>query len=101
MSKNITEKHITEYTNLLNKKGEDGFYRHAVATGIKSSVKNDHPEIEILSLSESFFLLNRQTGIQLYSTFGRIFRRAAHTLYRQFNKEKEDKIISKKFLRAV
>lgn len=100
MAKNITEKHIEEYKKILDKKGEEGFYRHAVATGIKLSVKTDHPEIDMLDLADCFLLLNRQTGEPLYSDFARIFRRAAHTLFRQFNKE-EDKQISKKFLRAV
>lgn len=100
MVKNITEKHIEEYTKLLDKKGEDGFYRHVVAVGIKRSTQDEHPEIQTLHMSDAFFLLNRQTGDNLYSIFGRLFRRAAHTLYRQFNKE-EDKKVSKKFLRAV
>ncbi|SRR6266581_2514962 len=100
MAKNITEKNIVEYKKLLDKKGEDGFYRYSVATGIKLSVSKPNPHLEILELSEAMLLLNRQTGDEIYSIFSRIFRRAAHTLYRQFNKE-EDKKISKKFLRAV
>lgn len=100
MAKNITEKHIAEYKILLDKKGEEGFYRHAVATGIKLSITKKNPEVDMLELSECCLLLNRQTGDQLYATFSRIFKRAAHTLFRQFNKE-EDKKISKKFLRAV
>jgi hypothetical protein len=100
MAKQITEKHISEYKILLDKKGEEGFYRHAVATGIKLSVTKKNPEIDMLELSDACLLLNRQTGEELYSIFSRIFRRAAHTLFRQFNKE-EDKKVSKKFLRAV
>jgi len=101
MAKNITEKHIEEYTKILDKKGEDGFYRHAVAVGIKQSTRNPTPQIDMLELSDAFFLLNRRTGENLYSTFGKLFRRAAHTLYRQFNKEDANKPINKKFLRAV
>ena len=100
MAKNITEKHIIEYKKILDKKGEEGFYRHAVATGIKLSIKTQTPYVDIQELSEAFLLLNRQTGELLYSDFARIFRRAAHTLFRQFNKD-DDKKISKKFLRAV
>lgn len=100
MAKNITEKHIAEFKTLLEKKGEEGFYRHAVATGIKLSVKKPHPEIDMIELSEGFLLLNRQTGENLYSIIARIFKRAAHKLYRQFNKE-DDKLVSKKFLRVV
>jgi hypothetical protein len=100
MAKNITEKHITEYKKLLDKKGEEGFYRHAVATGIKLSIQTPTPHVDMIELSDAFLLLNRQTGEEIYSNFSRIFRRAAHTLYRQFNKE-EDKKINNKFLRAV
>ena len=100
MAKNITDKHITEYKNILDKKGEDGFYRHVVAVGIKQSITIKNPENDLIQLSEAFFLLNRQTGENLYHTLGKLLRRAAHKLYRQFNKEETTKI-SKKFLRAV
>ena len=100
MAKSISEKNIIEYKKLLEMKGEDGFYRHAVAFGIKESIQTPNPENEMLEMSEAFFLLNRRTGEDLYNTFGKIFRRAAHTLFRQLKKEETAKP-SKKFLRVV
>lgn len=100
MAKKITEKHIAEYKILLDKKGEEGFYKHAIATGIKLSGKIKNPEDDMLQVADAFLLLHRQTGENLYLNFSRIFRRAAHSLYRIFNK-KDDKQINKKFLQAV
>ena|ERR1700748_278175 len=100
MAKKIPEKQLTEFKELLEKKGEEGFYHHAVATGVKLSTKIKNPEVEMMQLSEACLLLNRQTGENLYAIFAKVFKRAAHKLYRQFNKE-EDKTVSKKFLRVV
>lgn len=100
MTKNISDESIKNYTEKLNKKGEEGFYRHLVAVGIKRSVDISHPEIEMSQLSDSFLLLFRRTGIELYDLFYKLFRRAAHTLYRQFNRDKTSKI-NNKFLHAV
>ena len=101
MAKNISEESIKNYTEKLNKKGEDGFYRYLIAIGIKRSVNIDHPENEFLELADAFLLLFRRTGEQLYDKFYALFRRAAHKLYRQFNKSNVKDKVNNKFLRAV
>lgn len=100
MAKKISEESIKNYTEKLNKKGDDGFYRHLVAIGIKRSVDIKFPELEMEEMAEAFLLLFRRTGEQLYDKFYKLFRRAAHTLYRQFNKNEKSKAHNK-FLHAV
>lgn len=89
------------YLQLLKNKGEVGLYRHVVGTGVMRSVKERNPEIEILNLSESFFSLFRSTGNDDYFKIGRILRRAANKLYRQFLRINKDKEVNLKFLNVV
>lgn len=101
MAKNISEESVKNYTEKLNKKGEDGFYRYLVAVGIKRSVEVANPEIEMMELGDAFLLLFRRTGDEIYDKFYKLFRRAAHCLYRQFNKNDNKDKKYNKFLRAV
>lgn len=86
------------YINMLKKYGENGLYRKAIGLSvIKYASDFKNPEIELLNISESFFLLYRRKGEDIYFTIGKIFRRAAHTLYRNLQKEADNK----RFIRAV
>lgn len=101
MVENISEERIKNYIQQLTERGEDGFYRHLIAIGIKRSIHIKDPQVEILNTSEGFLLLFRKTGDKIYDKFYRLFRRAAHTLYRQFNKKEAKSKQSNRFLHAV
>lgn len=89
------------YVSILKSKGEEGLYRHVVGTGVMRSVKVPNPEIEILDMSEAFFALFRRSGDDNYFVIGKVLRRAAHKLYRQFLHINKDKKKSGRFLNVV
>ncbi len=89
------------YLEILKNKGEDGLYRHIIGTGVMRSVRVPNPEVEILDMSDSFFSLFRSTGIDDYFIIGKILRRAAHKLYRQFLRINKEKPRSGRFLNVV
>lgn len=101
MAKNISEESIKNYIERLNKNGEEAFYRHLIAIGVKRSVNVKNPENEMMDMSESFLQLNRRTGEEVYAVFYRLFRRAAHTLYRQLDNKNSQKKSNNRFLHAV
>ena len=92
---------VEKYTKLLWNSGRDGVYRHAVGTGVIRSVHTPNPEIETLNTAESFFALYRRTGEEKYFVLGRILRRAAHKIYREFLRIHEDKAVNMRFLNVV
>ena len=79
---------VEMYANILAVNGEDGAFRKFIGLGVKRSVQVQNPEVEMLDLSESFFTLYRRTGEEKYFKLGRILRRAAHRLYREFLRDK-------------
>ena len=89
------------YASILKAKGEDGLYRHVIGTGIMRSIKVQHPDIEVLNMSEAFFTLFRRTGDETYFIIGKVLRRAAHALYRQFLRLNKDKPKNDRFLNIV
>jgi hypothetical protein len=89
------------YVNVLKQKGEVGLYRYIVAAGVKRLIIIENPEIEILDISEGFFALYRRTGEDTYFIIGKIIRKAAHTLYRQFLRMNTSKIPNRRFLQAI
>jgi len=89
------------YVALLKNKGEDGLYRHIIGTGVMRSVKVANPEIELLDMAEAFFTKFRREGIDEYFVIGKILRRAAHKLYRQFLHINKEKQVNKRFLNVV
>lgn len=92
---------IDTYVKVLKNKGENGLYRYTVGNGIMMSVKISNPEVEILNISEKFFSLYRRTGDDGFFIIGKILRRAAHTIYRQFLKLNKEKEINMRFLNVV
>ncbi len=101
MAKNISDESVKNNITQLTKRGEDGFYRHLVAVGVKRSVSIQHPEEEFLQMADSFLQLNRRTGEQIHADLYRLFRRAAHALYRQFNNNNTKSKVNNRFLHAV
>jgi len=92
-----------KYLKLLQSKGENGLYKQAVGNGIILSVKIKNPDLELLDISDGFFSLHRRGGDQAESYFiiGKVLRRAAHTLYRQFLRINKVKTVNSRFLNVV
>jgi hypothetical protein len=97
LKRDVSERYVV----LLNNKGEDGLYRHVVGTGVMRSVKVPNPDLEILDMSEAFFTLFRRNGDEAYFIIGKVLRRAAHALYRQFLRINKEKQKSERFLNVV
>lgn len=79
------------YELKLLAKGDEGFYKYVLGTAFNSRVDHQNPHVKLLSISESFFSLFRQTGNENYFTIGRIMRRAAHRLHRLLGDTPADK----------
>jgi hypothetical protein len=92
---------VEKYANLLKTSGENGIFRHAVAEAVIRSIHTVNPELEILDAAESFFTLYRRTGEENYFTIGRVLRRAAHKVYREFLRMNNKKTINMRFLNMV
>ena len=97
----IAEDVAENFVKRLQTKGEEALYRYSIAQGIIRSAQQDNSEVEVLNLAEAFFLLYRRTGEDNYFVIGRILRRAAHTLYRHFMRNKIGKAPNKRFLSVV
>ncbi len=81
------------YELKLLAKGDDGFYKYILGSAFNSRVDHEHPDVTLLSVSESFFSLFRQTGNDNYFTIGRIMRRAAHRLHRTLGHPTDDRFL--------
>lgn len=97
----VTKKTLANYERCLKDKGELGLYCSIVGEGFNSRVHNTRPEVTILDRSDAFFALYRRTGNEDYFIIGKVLRRAAHRLYRQFNKMEIDRPINGRFLNLV
>lgn len=75
-------------------------YEKAVGAGMMEAATNKNYDVEILDLSKSFWQLYCRTGNEDYATVSRVFRRAAHAIYRQLVK-KGQKISDPRFLTLV
>lgn len=99
--KKLSEKEVKSYLEMLLEHGEVGFYRRCIAMGImRLADGSKNPEIEILDLSESFFVAFRRSGEEYLFTVAKILRRSAHTLYRKLLKEETIKL-NKRFLQMI
>jgi len=98
---NLTTKSAGSYVQILRDKNEPGFLKHIIAAGIKRTLTSDNADVEVLDLSEQFFSLNRRTPNEDYYTIGKILRKAAHILYRNFNKINKNRQKSDRFLHLV
>ena len=90
-----------EYIQLFNKKGEIGLYKWAVGEGIISLNTCKSPDSMFLDLSEYFFSLSRSTGNKKFFIIGKVFRKAAHKLYRTLFALKSDQQINSRFLHII
>lgn len=92
---------VLYFKTVLKRKGSEGLYRHLIGVGVLKSISGNNSDFEMLNKSNSFFSLFRRTGEEVYFELGKVFRRAAHTLYRQLLKINKDKRKSDKFLNVV
>lgn len=85
--KKLSESEVKTYLEMLMERGEHGLYKRCISMGVMrlaSGVKN--PEIELLDLSEAFFVAFRRNGDDILFTIGKVLRRSAHVLYRNLHK---------------
>jgi hypothetical protein len=75
--------------------GESKFYRFLLLYALnkliyieKGSYKGISPETEFLDYYEQFIILYRREGEEVYLDLARVFRRAAHKIYRVMLKKK-------------
>jgi hypothetical protein len=92
---------VDNYVEYFHKKGEDALCKYIVGLGLRRGLKVPNPDLEILYIADSFFALYRSTGKEVYFDMGRVFRRAAHKIYRIFLKTDKDKEVNAKFLNMV
>lgn len=98
--KKLPDSFVKTYVDILISSGEEGLYQRVVGMGVmRYAAKIKEPEVELLDLSESFFVAFRRTGDERLFIVGKVFRRAAHTLYRKLYKVTSEK--NSRFLRAV
>ena len=74
--------------------GEQKFYRYLLCQAINKLIKirdGDYkgasPEMEFLDYAEKFLILYRRDDKDIYLTMSRIFRKAAHKIYRMMLKQ--------------
>ena len=103
----ITAAKKTDYIGQYNTIGEQKFYLLLVSEAMSKvnkmrikDYKGRSPELELIECSEKFLSLYRKDKEELYLDMQRIFRRAAHSVYRKMLKLK---MITKnpKFLNLV
>lgn len=54
----------------------------------KDTYKGTSPELEFISYYDQFIILYRREGEEIYLDLARVFRRAAHKIYRAMLKKK-------------
>lgn len=97
----VTKQTMENYERRLKNKGEVGLFNSVVGQGFNDKAQFNEPEVMILDRSEAFFALYRSTGKEDYFIIGRILRKAAHRLYRQFHRMYTEHPINKRFLNIV
>ena len=75
--------------------GEPKFYRFLLLYALnkliyieKGSFKGKSPELEFLDIYDQFTILYRREGEEVYLDLARVFRKAAHKVYRVMLKKK-------------
>lgn len=98
----LKKEYIPKYIN-----GEQKFYRMLLFSALqkmllirKGEYKGVTPEIEYLGYYEQFIILYRREGDASYLSMARLFRKAAHRIYRLMLKKKMTSYNSK-FLNLV
>ena len=87
----LKEKFVPKYLAA----GEIKFYRFLILYALnkliyieKGSYKGTSPEVEFLECYDQAIILYRREGEEVYLDLGRVFRRAAHKVYRAMLKKK-------------
>jgi hypothetical protein len=87
--------------------GDEGFYKFLLVQAVSKLVlietgkyKGISPELEFINYSDKLIILYRRDGDEKILNLARIFRRAAHRIYRVMLK-KSMTIPNSKFLQAV
>lgn len=92
MSVDVTQKndHISKYHAI----GEQRFYRNLLCYAINKLIKirdeeypGTSPELEFLEHSERFLFLYRREADPTYLEISKLFRKAAHKIYRMMLKK--------------
>jgi len=97
----VPKRALEDYERCLKSKGEQGLYNSVVGQGFNDRVTIANPELILLNRSEAFFSLYRSSGNEDYFTIGRILRKAAHRLYRQFRRMDEERPVNGRFLYII
>jgi len=87
--------------------GEQKFYRFLLIYALnklvameKGTYKGSTPDVRLLDCHDRFLILYRREGEDVYLELARIFRRAAHKIYRVMLKKKMTEF-NPKFLHSV
>lgn len=97
-----------DFIDKYNAVGEEKFYKFLLTYAINKLIKirdgeykgTSSPELEFLEHSEKFLLLSRREGDDVYLGISRVFRKAAHKIYRMMLK-KNMTVRNIKFLNLV
>ena len=90
-----------DYVRRLKENGERGLFCFVVEQGIAAKAVFKNPDVDVLNQSDAFFKLFRNTGQEVYFTIGRVLRRAAHHLYREFQSKDKKRPINLRFLNII
>lgn len=101
-----TETTVDVFLEQLKKYGDHNLYLKIVEgwlTILPASAKStENMENQVLGLSDCFFSMFRRTGIKEHFILGKVFRRAAHTIYRESLKRDGEKVPNfTKFLNLI
>ena len=104
MSADLKKEFIPKYLAA----GEQRFYRFLLLYGLnklvmieKGTFRGITPEAQLLRCHDEFVILYKREGEQVYLDLARIFRRAAHKIYRIMLKKKMTEPNPEKFLTLV
>lgn len=96
----VTKRTIEQYESLLAS-GQEKLYRHVLGSSIVNKNQCEYPELMVLDHSDAFFALHRRTGEKKHFVIGKILRKAAHKLYREFRRMNSEYPTNMRFLNVV
>lgn len=93
----LTDSIKNKYIKLLKKTGEKEMFNKCVGQAFIQAANTKNIDIELLNLSEDFYLLFRHENLEEYAIISKILRRTAHLVHRKLNSNK----LNDRFLRAI
>lgn len=100
MKENILKEFLDKYKLI----GEEKFYKFLLVYSIKKLIffekenKVSQPNLELLEIHNQFIILYRREGEDIYLNIAKVFRKAAHKIYRVMLKKglinKSDKFLN-------